>query len=96
MLPKSFALFINDGSILNLAALIDRCSLFIGSSTGPTHIAGILCKKVVAIYPHIRNQSPQRGVLLAVEKFITFSPMNPVSRSMVVRKTVNIIIVLIT
>ena len=77
MLPKSFALFINDGSILNLVALIDRCSLFIGSSTGPTHIAGILGKKVVAIYPHIRNQSPQRWGIIGSRKVRYIQPYAP-------------------
>ncbi len=52
--------FINDDDILNLAALIDKSSLFIGASTGTTHIAGNLRKRCVAIYPAKPTQSKTR------------------------------------
>jgi len=52
--------FANEGSLLNLAAIIDRCELFIGTSTGPTHIAGALEKKIIGIYPIKKTQSPLR------------------------------------
>lgn len=52
--------FINEGSVLNLAALIDRAELFIGTSTGPTHLAGGLGKKIIGIYPIKKTQSPIR------------------------------------
>lgn len=52
--------FINEGSILNLAALIDKSELFIGTSTGPTHLAGALGKKIIGIYPIKKTQSPIR------------------------------------
>lgn len=56
--------FIGEGSILDLAAIIDRADLFIGNSTGPTHIAGVLGKRIIAIYPKIKAQSKERwGVL---------------------------------
>ena len=57
---KKVFTFVNEGSLLNLAALIDRCSLFIGTSTGPTHIAGGLGKKIIGIYPIKKTQSPIR------------------------------------
>ena len=57
---KNVYIFANEGSLLNLAALIDRCELFIGTSTGPTHIAGALGKKIIGIYPIKRTQSPLR------------------------------------
>lgn len=52
--------FANEGSLLNLAALIDKSSLFLGTSTGPTHIAGALGKNIVGIYPIKKTQSPLR------------------------------------
>ena len=60
---KIFA-FSNGASILNTASIIDRADVYFGASTGPTHIAGALGKKIVAIYPHKKTQSPTRwGVL---------------------------------
>lgn len=53
-------IFANGGSILNLAAVIDKSSLYFGGSTGPTHIAGALGKKIVAVYPKKKTQSPTR------------------------------------
>lgn len=52
--------FINSGSLLKLAAVIDRAEVFIGTSTGPTHIAGSLKKKIIGIYPIKATQSPTR------------------------------------
>ena len=60
---KVFA-FSNGASILNTASIIDRTDVYLGASTGPTHIAGALAKNIVAIYPHKKTQSPTRwGVL---------------------------------
>lgn len=56
--------FSNGASILNTASIIDRADVYFGGSTGPTHVAGALGKKIVAIYPHKKTQSPTRwGVL---------------------------------
>jgi ADP-heptose:LPS heptosyltransferase len=52
--------FINSGSLLNLAAVIDKSEIFIGTSTGPTHIAGSLKKKIIGIYPIKATQAPTR------------------------------------
>lgn len=57
---KKVYVFANSGSLLNLAALIDKCSLFVGTSTGPTHIAGALGKNIIGIYPIKKTQSPLR------------------------------------
>lgn len=57
---KNVYIFANEGSLLKLAALIDKCELFIGTSTGPTHIAGALGKNIIGIYPIKRTQSPLR------------------------------------
>ncbi len=55
-------------SILELAALIDMSSLYIGSSTGPSHIAGNLSKKCVCIYPAYKVLSSTRWGLYGNEK----------------------------
>lgn len=60
--------------ILDLAALIDLSELFVGSSTGPTHIAGNLRKKVVAIFPTIVTQSPTRWGLFGNDKVSYITP----------------------
>lgn len=57
---KRVFLFANGGSILNLAAIINKCKVFLGGSTGPTHIAGALKKNIVAIYPNKKTQHPTR------------------------------------
>jgi len=53
-------LYANGGDLLNLAAMIDRADVYFGGSTGPTHIAGSLKKKIVALYPNKKTQSPTR------------------------------------
>lgn len=50
----------NGSDILDLAALIDKCELYVGGSTGPSHIAGNFRKKSVLIYPAKKSQSPTR------------------------------------
>ncbi len=45
-------------NILETVAIIDRADLYIGGSTGTTHIAGSLDKKIIAIYPSEKSQSP--------------------------------------
>lgn len=47
-------------SILELAAVIDKCKVYIGAGTGPSHIAGNLCKPSVCIYPNYPVLSPVR------------------------------------
>ncbi len=53
-------LFANGGSLLNLAAVIEKGKVYFGGSTGPTHIAGSLQKDIVAIYPNKKTQHPVR------------------------------------
>ncbi|HHE37707.1 MAG TPA: lipopolysaccharide heptosyltransferase family protein, partial [Candidatus Cloacimonetes bacterium] len=50
-------IFINHDSILYLAAIIQKSDIFVGSSTGPTHIAGSLQKPIVAFYSPIKAKS---------------------------------------
>lgn len=56
--------FSNGASILNTASIIDESDVYFGGSTGPTHIAGALGKKIVAIYPRKKTQSPTRWGIL--------------------------------
>lgn len=57
---NSVYLYINEGSILDMAGVIERAKLYFGGSTGPTHIAAALGKTVVAIYPNKPTQHPKR------------------------------------
>jgi len=47
-------------NLQELAALISICDLYIGPSTGPTHIASATGTKVITFYPPIQVQSAQR------------------------------------
>lgn len=53
-------LFANGGDLLNLAALIQRADVYLGGSTGPTHIAGSMKRRIVALYPNKKTQHPTR------------------------------------
>lgn len=53
-------IFANCGELLNSAAIIEKSDLYLGGSTGPTHIAGALKKKIVSIYPALKTQSITR------------------------------------
>ncbi|MCX5774525.1 MAG: glycosyltransferase family 9 protein [Fusobacteria bacterium] len=66
--------WISSESIQYLSALLDKSELFIGSSTGPTHIAGSLGKKVVGIYPKIQVQSKVRWGIYGNRKVLYLEP----------------------
>ncbi len=66
-------LYTGTSDILDFASLVDRCSLFVGASTGTTHIAGALRKQVVAIYPNKPTQSPTRWGLYGNEERTTYA-----------------------
>lgn len=57
---KDAYIFANGSSIMNTAAIIKKADVYFGASTGPTHIAGALEKKIVAIYPNKKTQNPMR------------------------------------
>ncbi|MGL4732371.1 MAG: glycosyltransferase family 9 protein [Fusobacteriaceae bacterium] len=52
--------FLNGGDLLNTAGVIEKADVYFGGSTGPTHIAASLRRKIVAIYPAKKTQSPLR------------------------------------
>jgi len=66
--------FISSESIQYLSALIEKSELYIGSSTGPTHIAGSLGKKIIAIYPKIQVQSKVRWGIYDNRRVIYIEP----------------------
>lgn len=72
-------LFANGGSLLNIAAVIEKGTLYFGGSTGPTHIAGALKKEIVAIYPRLKTQSPKRWGVFGNEnaEYIVIDENNP-------------------
>jgi len=47
-------------TLAQLAALLRRCELYIGSSTGPTHLAAAVETPVVALYSPLRSNAPVR------------------------------------
>ncbi len=55
---------------------IKKADLFIGNSSGPMHIAGILHKKVVAFFPPVRWLSSRRWSPLTPHSII-FEPAGP-------------------
>ena len=64
----------------DLAALIDTSDLFIGGSTGPTHIAGSLQKRIIAFYSKIKTQSPIRWGVFNNPNVKYIQPDNPCKR----------------
>jgi ADP-heptose:LPS heptosyltransferase len=52
--------FINEKNILYFTALIHKCTIFIGTSTGPLHIASALKKNLIGIYSIQIPTTPKR------------------------------------
>jgi ADP-heptose:LPS heptosyltransferase len=71
---KNIHLYANGGDLPNLAAMIDRADVYFGGSTGPTHIAGALKKKIVALYPNKKTQSPTRWGVFGHDEVIYVVP----------------------
>lgn len=59
-------------SILEIAAVIDKCKVYVGAGTGPSHIAGNLCKMAVCIYPKYKVLSPSRWGLYGNDERTTY------------------------
>ncbi len=71
---KRLHLYANKGDLLNLAAIIDKSTVYFGGSTGPTHIAGALGKRIVALYPNKKTQSPTRWGVFGNENTMYIVP----------------------
>lgn len=59
-LDKRVKVMCESENIMELAAIIQHAILYMGASTGPTHLAGALGKKIIAIFPPIQVQSKER------------------------------------
>ena len=66
--------FSNEGDLLNSAAIIDKGDMYLGGSTGPTHIASSLQKKIVAIYPIRKTCSATRWGIFGNNSVIYVMP----------------------
>jgi lipopolysaccharide heptosyltransferase II len=47
-------------TLAELAALYQRCTFYVGGSTGPTHLAAAVRTPVIALYPPLRSGLPTR------------------------------------
>lgn len=65
--------FINEGSLLVAAALVDRCKVFIGPSTGITQIAGNYLKPAICFYSSRISNSHRRWELYGDPEEVAFT-----------------------
>ena len=65
-------------SVRQLAALIARSSVYIGSATGPTHLAAAVGARVVALHSPIRSARPERWRPLGADVVILQPPVGVV------------------
>lgn len=70
---KHVHFFINEGSLLVAAALVDRCKVFIGPSTGITQIAGNYQKPVICFYSSRISNSHRRWELYGDPEEVAFT-----------------------
>lgn len=66
-------LFINEGSLLVAVALVDRCKVFIGPSTGITQIAGNYQKPAICFYSSRISNSHRRWELFGDPEEVAFT-----------------------
>ena len=70
---KYVHLFLNEGSLMVAAALVDRCKVFIGPSTGITQIAGNYQKPVICFYSSRISNSHRRWELYGDPEEVAFT-----------------------
>jgi ADP-heptose:LPS heptosyltransferase len=69
--------------LIGLLRHINNSNIFIGGSTGPLHLAGILNKKTVAFYPNLRSSTALRWQTLnEARNRLNFSPPNNIINDM--------------
>jgi ADP-heptose:LPS heptosyltransferase len=61
-----------------LAALLSRCAVYVGSATGPTHLAAAVGAPVVALYSPLRSSAPARWGPLGQRVTVLQPPVNMV------------------
>jgi heptosyltransferase-2 len=78
-LMKSKPILVKDAGLRELAALIQRCHLYIGNDTGPMHIAAAVGTRVIAIFgptSAIRS-GPYGGEHTVIAESIECNPCHP-------------------
>ena len=71
------------GNLVDLLQHLNTCDIFIGGSTGPLHLAGILNKKTVAFYPNLQSSTALRWQTLNEAKNrLAFSPPKNIIENM--------------
>ncbi len=78
-LMKSSPVLVKDAGLRELAALIQRCTLYIGNDTGPMHIAAAVGTRVIAIFgsTSARRSGPYGSRHVVISKAIGCSPCHP-------------------
>ena len=76
---KSSPILVKDAGLRELAALIQRCCLYIGNDTGPMHIAAAVGTRVIAIFgPTDASRSgPYGSEHIVIAKTIGCNPCHP-------------------
>lgn len=78
-LMKSSPILVRDVGLRELAALIQRCALYVGNDTGPMHIAAAVGTRVVAIFgsTSARRSGPYGWEHVVISKAIGCNPCHP-------------------
>jgi heptosyltransferase-2 len=78
-LMKSPPIPVKDVGLRELAALIQRCALYVGNDTGPMHIAAAVGTRVIAIFgsTSARRSGPYGSKHVVISKAIGCSPCHP-------------------
>ncbi len=76
---KSKPIFIKDIGLRQLAAIIQRCQLYIGNDTGPMHIATAVGTRVISIFgsTDAKRSGPYGNGHIVISKKIDCSPCHP-------------------
>lgn len=78
-LMKSLPILVRDMGLRELAALIQRCALYIGNDTGPMHIAAAVGTRVIAIFGSTssRRSGPYGNGHVVISKAVGCNPCHP-------------------
>lgn len=76
---NSKPIFIKDIGLRQLAAIIQRCQLYIGNDTGPMHIAAAVGTRVISIFgsTDAKRSGPYGDGHIVISKKIDCSPCHP-------------------
>ena len=76
---KSPPILVKDAGLRELAALIQRCHLYIGNDTGPMHIAAAVGTRVIAIFgpTNAARSGPYGNEHIVISKSVGCNPCHP-------------------